>query len=84
MHDLIASQEVAQKALKEANKNNLKKITKIVIGLGVLKEHGEIVSEENMRFHLSYLLKGTIAEKTKLEFKKIKSPNIILKEIEGE
>ena len=84
MHDLMTAKDITDAVQKKAKENNLKKVTEIVIDLGEMEDHGEIVSSENLRFHLDYLLKGTVAEKAKLVFKKVKTDTIILREIEGE
>lgn len=84
MHDLMAARDISQAVLKEAKKNKLKKVTRIIIDLGEVEDHGELILEDNIRFHLSHLLKGTIAEKAMLKFNKTKSNSVILKEIEGE
>jgi Zn finger protein HypA/HybF involved in hydrogenase expression len=84
MHDLMTAKDISEAVQKKATENDLKKVTEIVVDLGEMEDHGEIVSEENLKFHLNYLLKGTLAEKAKLVFKKVKTDTIILREIEGE
>lgn len=84
MHDLMTAKDICDAVQKKAKENKLKTVSEIVIDLGEMEDHGEIVSEENLRFHLDYLLKGTLAEKAKLVFNKVSSDTIILREIEGE
>ena len=73
MHDLMTAKDISEAVQKKATENDLKKVTEIVVDLGEMEDHGEIVSEENLKFHLNYLLKGTLAEKAKLVFKKVKT-----------
>lgn len=84
MHDLMTAKDISEAVQTKAAENNLNQVTEIVIDLGEMEDHGEIVSEENLKFHLNYLLKGTLAERAKLVFKKVKTDTIILREIEGE
>lgn len=80
----MTAKDICDAVQKKAKENNLNIVTEVVIDLGEMEDHGEIVSEENLRFHLDYLLKGTLAEKSKLVFKKVKTDTIVLREIEGE
>ena len=59
MHDLLAAKDILDAALKEAERKNLKKITKLVIELGKIIDHGEGISQENLEFNLKMVAKGT-------------------------
>ncbi|MBU4000104.1 hypothetical protein KKG29_02925, partial [Patescibacteria group bacterium] len=69
MHDLLAAKEIINEIIENANKNNLKKVSKVVIELGQKKyahgghEHMEKINPENLEFNLNLLAKNTIAEK---------------------
>jgi Zn finger protein HypA/HybF involved in hydrogenase expression len=65
-------------------KNNLKKITKAVIELGRIVEHGEEILAENLEFNIKMMAEGGLAENINLEIIKVHGPEWILKEIEGE
>lgn len=84
MHDLIASQDILKKAIVIANKNKLKKITKIIVKLGKIVEHRQEITPENLAFNFELVKKNTIAEKAKLEIKKIKGGKITISEVQGE
>lgn len=90
MHDLLAAKEIIDEAIKNANKNNLKKVSKIVIELGQKKyahgghEHIEEINPENLEFNLNLAAKNTIAENAKFIIKKSDILDILVKEIEGE
>lgn len=83
MHDLHAAQKILKQVLAYAQKNELKKVTKVRIELGQIWEHGEILSPANLKFNFSLLAKNTPAQKAQLEIKKIPGENVNLREIEG-
>lgn len=83
MHDLHAANLILKQALAYAQKNNLKKITKIKLELGEIEEHGEMLSPDNLKFNLMLLTKNTMAQDAEVEIKKISGDNFVLKEIEG-
>lgn len=90
MHDLLAAKEIIDEVIKNANKNNLKKVSKIVIELGNKEykhgdhTHSETIDPENLKFNLNLVAKNTIAENAKFIIKKSDIADIIVKEIEGE
>jgi len=83
MHDLHAADRILKSALEFAAKNNLKKITKIVIELGEIEEHGALIAPNNLKFNLKLLSRETIARDAKIAIEKIKGDNYELKEIQG-
>ncbi len=83
MHDLILAQDILKKVLKVARKNKLKKVSKIFIKLGKIKDHDEIISPDNLRFNLNLLAKDSIAQKAKIFIKKTKDSKVKLESIEG-
>ncbi|PIS42214.1 MAG: hypothetical protein COT24_04705 [Candidatus Kerfeldbacteria bacterium CG08_land_8_20_14_0_20_40_16] len=84
MHDLLAAKDILDTALDEAEKKKLNKITRLVIELGKVVDHGEAISRENLEFNLRLVAKGTIAENAQLVIKKISESSVRLREIEGE
>ena len=84
MHDLHVANKIVKLALEYGQKNNLKKIIKIVIELGTVVEHGEEINPDNLKFNINLLTKNTIAENADIEIGKIKGESWNLKEIEGE
>lgn len=84
MHDLIAAQDILKKAIAIAEKNKLKRITKIKISLGKIIEHNQEITPENLKFNFELVKKNTIAEKAKLEIKRIKGRKISITEVQGE
>lgn len=84
MHDLHEANKIFNLILEYAKKNNLKKVTKACIELGVIIEHGEPLSAENLEFNIKSLAKRSIAEGLEVDIKKVKADYWKLKEIEGE
>ncbi|MFA6215643.1 MAG: hydrogenase/urease maturation nickel metallochaperone HypA [Patescibacteria group bacterium] len=84
MHDLHAADQILKLVLENANKNELSKVTKIIIELGSMVEHGEEINASNLAFNLKLLAKNTPAEGAKIEIKKVKSQSWKLVEIEGD
>ena len=85
MHDIMLAKEILDTAIKQAKKNKLKIISKIVLGLGKFVEHNEEILPENLRQNFNLLAKNTMAEKAELIIKKINKLNIWqLEEIEGQ
>lgn len=84
MHDLHVANKIAKLILEYGQKNNLKKITKIVAELGTVVEHGEEVNPDNLKFNINLLTKNTIADNAEIEIGKIKGESWNLKEIEGD
>ncbi len=84
MHDLHEADKIIKLILAYAKKNKLNKITKVVIELGEIVEHGSEILPENLEFNIKMLAKNTLAEGIEVRIEKIKSGHWILKEIEGE
>lgn len=83
MHDLHAADQILKTALKQAQENNLQKITKLKIELGEILEHGKILSAENLRFNLALLSKNTLAHNAEIQIEKTRGDHYMLKAIEG-
>ncbi|MFA6422792.1 MAG: hypothetical protein WCV92_05355 [Candidatus Buchananbacteria bacterium] len=84
MHDFHLADIIYKTIMDYAQQNNLKKITKAVIELGAIVEHGEEVLAENLDFNIKMLAEGGHAENLKVEIIKVQSDSWNLKEIEGE
>jgi len=84
MHDLIASQDILKQAIKIAEKNKLKKITKITVKLGKIVEHNQEIMPENLAFNFELVKKNTIAESAKLVVKKVPGKAVSIAEVQGE
>jgi len=84
MHDLHEANKILKVILDYAQKNNLKKVTKATIDLGIIIEHGEELLPENVRFNIIMLARKTVAEGIEVVINKIKGDSWVLKEIEGE
>lgn len=84
MHDLIAAQDILKQAIKIAEKNKLKKITRISVKLGKIVEHNQEISPENLKFNFELVKRNTIAEKSRLEIRKTSGETIQISEVEGE
>ena len=83
MHDLYAAQDILEAAKKTAKSKKLKIITKLVIELGQIEDHGDVISEENLRFNLQLLSKNTVAQDAKVVIHRTKSQQCVLAELEG-
>lgn len=75
MHDFLLAKEISDKIIQVAEENNFKKISQVVINIGIIsmahgefKEHTEEISVENLRFGLEGIL-GQKGFKEKIEFK---------------
>jgi hydrogenase nickel incorporation protein HypA/HybF len=84
MHDIHLANKIHKLILEEAEKNQLKKVYRVVIELGSIEEHGSDITAENLDFNLSMLLKGTMAEAAKIEIVKIPGHIWRLIEIQGD
>ena len=84
MHDFHLADIIYKTILDYAAKNNLKKVTKAVIELGSIVEHGEEILAENLEFNIKMLSQGSLAEGLAVEIKKVIGDSWVLKEIEGE
>jgi Zn finger protein HypA/HybF involved in hydrogenase expression len=83
MHDLHEADRIIKLVLDHAEKNNLEKVTKIVIGLGNIIEHGLSINPENLKFNISMLARETKAARAEIIVEKIDGDTWELKEIEG-
>lgn len=83
MHDLHEADRVLKLVLEHAERNKLKEVTKIVIGLGSVIEHGSEIDPENLKFNMHLLAKETKAENAEVVIKKINGAAWKLDEIEG-
>jgi len=84
MHDLHIADKILKLVLEEGQKNNLKKITKIVVELGEFVEHGSQITPGNLKFNIKILARGSIAENAKIIINSIKGSASTLKEIYGQ
>lgn len=84
MHDLHEADRILKLVLDYAEKNKLKSVTKIVIGLGSVIEHGSEINPENLKFNISMLARGTKVENVEVVVEKINKSTWELKEMEGE
>lgn len=90
MHDLLAAKEIIDEVVENAKKNNLKKISKVLIELGNKEYHHgnhahiETIDPENLEFNLKLVAKNTVAENAEFIIKKSDMADILVKEIEGE
>lgn len=83
MHDFHLADSIYRAIIKEAEIRNLKKVTKAVIEIGSIVEHGEEVLPENLDFNINMLAEGGIAENLELDIIRTVGDTWILKEIEG-
>ena len=84
MHDLVAAQDIVKTAVTTAEKNKLKKITKIVVKLGKIVEHNEEIKPENLTFNFELVKRNTIAKKATLVITKGKGRELAIVEVWGE
>ena len=84
MHDLHEANKILQVILDYAQQNKLKKVTKAVIELGSVIEHGDEISPENLEFNIKILAQKTLAEGLVIEIKKVRGESWTLLEIVGE
>ena len=69
MHDFLLAKEIIDVALIEAHKNNLEKVSEVVLEIGTITmahdgfhEHTEDISVDNLKFGLENISKGTRLE----------------------
>jgi len=79
MHDFHLANQIVKIAKEHAAKNNLSQITKIVIELGEIIEHGESILPANLEYNIKLLLPVEAIEITT-----IPGDNWKLVSIEGE
>lgn len=83
MHDLLAAQDIVKRAILEAKKKKLKKITKLIIEIGQVKDHGEEILPQNLKFNLKVVSRHTLAKDAQVVIKVINEPKVRLVAIEG-
>lgn len=84
MHDLHEADRILKLVLEHAERNKLKSVTKIKIGLGSVIEHGSEIDPENLKFNIRLLAKDSLARNAEIVVEKIDKPTWELEEIEGE
>jgi Zn finger protein HypA/HybF involved in hydrogenase expression len=84
MHDFHLADQIFKVIIDSAEKNNLKKVSKAIIELGSIVEHGEEILPENLKFNIKMLAEGTVANGIIVEINRVEGGNWILKDIEGE
>lgn len=84
MHDFHLADLIYKTIIEYAEKNNLKKVTKAVIELGSIVEHGEEILPANLDFNIKMLAENGIARGLTVEINRIVGNSWVLKEIEGE
>lgn len=84
MHDLHAGAHILQHVIEAAEKNKLKKVTKITVELGKVIEHGEEINASNLKFLLKNLADKSIAAGAQIEIKKVPGADWKLVSIEGD
>lgn len=85
MHDLIEAQNILQALLEFASREKIKKILEAKIEIGLIEDHHEILTPENLLANLNLLSKNTLASGCKFQIKlnkKIKN-HWLIKEIIG-
>jgi len=78
MHDFHLADQIVKIANEYATKNNLAKISKIVLELGDIIEHGEGITPENLEYNIKLLMPVE-----KIKIKKIKGDSWRLVSIDG-
>lgn len=84
MHDLYAAQDIIEVAVKTAKSKKIKKISKLTISLGQIEDHGDVISESNLRFNIKMLAKNTLVEGATVVIEKSKGHQCVLTGIEGD
>ncbi len=84
MHDFHLADTIYKTIMDYAVKNNLQKVTKAVIELGSIIEHGEEILPANLKFNIKLLAEGGLAAGLEIIIDKSHGDSWVLKEIEGE
>ena len=79
MHDFHLADQIVKIAKEYAQKNDLGKITEIVLELGDIIEHGEGITPTNLEYNIKLLMPIK-----KIEIRKIKGDSWRLVSIDGE
>lgn len=80
MHDLHLANQIVNLAKEYARKNSFLGIKKIIIALGNISEHNEIISPENLEFNIKLLMGNDV----EVEIEKMEGDGWKLEEIEGD
>ena len=78
MHDFNLANEIVQIAKEHVQKSGLSKISKIVVELGSIIEHGENISVQNLKYNINLLMPCQV------KIKKINGDTWRLVTMEGE
>lgn len=84
MHDWHLANQILKTVLEYSNKNGLKNVSKVRLELGIIHEHGEDITPENLRHNFKLLAEKTIAKDTEIKIKKIKGDIWKIVDIEGD
>ena len=84
MHDLHEANKIAKLVAEHAKKNDIKKVSKILVELGKVVEHNEEINPENLRFNIKMLCEDILADNAEVVVNTVKGDGWNLKEIEGE
>jgi Zn finger protein HypA/HybF involved in hydrogenase expression len=91
MHDFLLAKEIVDELVRTALENNLKKVKSFSVEIGQIamahdghEEHIEDVSEENLRFGIETVCKGTLAEGSVCSIKKVDGHDWKLVDMDGE
>jgi len=83
MHDFHLADVIYKTIIDHASKNNLKEVTRAVIELGSIVEHGEEILPENLKFNIKMLAESGPAAGLDVVVNKTVGEDWILREIEG-
>jgi hydrogenase nickel incorporation protein HypA/HybF len=83
MHDLHEANKIVKLVLEKAKENNLKKVSKIIVELGEVVEHGQAISPDNLKFNMGLICEHTIADGAEIIVNKSDQEHWKLVEIEG-
>lgn len=85
MHDILLAKEIFDAVVKYVQKNRLKKVRRIKIGLGRIEDHHENVRSANLKFNFRILAgKNPVIRGAELVIRKMRDAGWSLEEIEGE
>jgi Zn finger protein HypA/HybF involved in hydrogenase expression len=91
MHDFLLAKEIVEKTKQVAEEKGLKSVSLIEVEIGQIalahdgfEEHLEDISEENLRFGIENISKGSVLENAKIEIRKVEGEHWKLTKIAGE
>ena len=84
MHDIHEANRIAQVITEHLKKHKLSKLKSVDIELGIVIEHGQDISPENLDFNLRMILKEFVDNQTKINIKKVNGKSWKLISIEAE